>query len=530
MDEAGLASNAHDARSSRCETINALRRYAVVALVPLCIFPAAAHAIDSDDLRAVNRLTYGANDFALEAYTAAGRSGFWAQQLRFVGDAALPQSARTTIQAMTISRMPLRALVGAYEDEARRLKDMPENEARKEQQRALNERYRFLVDETQQRHIIRALYSGNQLQEQLTWFWFNHFNVFQGKDKVKLFVADYEDNAIRPHVLGRFRDLLLASMTHPAMLLYLDNAQNAQGHINENYARELLELHTLGVEGGYTQQDVQELARILTGAGVNLDEKPVKLPPRLRRYYVSQGLMAFNPHRHDFGEKSFLHHRITGRGFDEIAEVADILSIHPSTARLVCNKLAIYCMGEDPPANVVERMRYAYLASAGDIAHTLKAMFEASEPWSIKPHFKDPVQYVFSAVRLAYDGRMIINYKPVQNWLHALGEPLYGHPTPDGYGLLQKDWASAGQMTKRFEVARHIAAAGPKLFSAPEGSDAQPIPVNETEDSQPLIAQSRVFAAMQASLSEQTAQALAQARKAREWNALFLSAPEFMYR
>jgi len=320
---------------------------------------------------------------------------------------------------------------------------------------------------------------------------------------------------------------------HPAMLLYLDNAQNAQGHINENYARELLELHTLGVDGGYTQQDVQELARILTGVGVNLEDKPFKLPPRLRRYYVAQELMAFNPQRHDFGEKSFLHHRISGRGFDEIAEVVDILSIHPSTARFVCNKLAVYFMGDQPPANVVERMRYAYLASAGDIAHTLSAMFEASEFWrwdSSARRFKDPVQYVFSALRLTYDARMIINYKPVENWLHALGESLYGHPTPDGYGLNQREWASPGQMTRRFEVARNIAGATPRLFSSPGSNAAQPMPVADSEDRQPDIVQSRVFSALRPTLSEQTTQALAQAKPGREWDALFLSSPEFMYR
>jgi len=508
-------------------------RYAILTIYAISCASALASEISADALRAINRLTYGANDATADAYAAAGRAGFWAQQLHFVGDAALPQSARNAIQTMTINRMPIRALVGAYEDEARRVKELPEGEARKEQHKELNERYKFVVDEAQRRHIIRALYSTNQLQEQLTWFWFNHFNVFHGKDKVRLFIADYEDSAIRPHVLGRFRDLLLATLMHPAMLLYLDNAQNAQGHINENYARELLELHTLGVDGGYTQEDVQELARILTGLGVNLDEKPIKLPPRLRRYYVAQGLMVFNPHRHDFGEKTFLHRRIPGRGFDEIAEVVDILCAHPATARFISTKLATYFMGDGPPANVIERMRYAFLASGGDIAHTLRAMFEASEFWredSTGRRFKDPVHYVFSALRVAYDERMITNYKPVQNWLHRLGEPLYGHPTPDGYGSKQRDWASAGQMAQRFEIARQMANAAPRLFSAADAGDAQPMIVADTLEMQPHIARSRVFAAMEPMLSEHTARALAQTRNTREWSALFFSAPEFMYR
>ena len=347
------------------------------------------------------------------------------------------------VRAMSISAMPVRDVVAAYEEEAKRLKDLPEGEGRKAQHKALNERYQFVVEEAQRRHIVRALYSSNQLEEQLTWFWFNHFNVFQGKDKVKLLVGDYEENAIRPHVFGRFRDLLLATIMHPAMLLYLDNAQNAVGHINENYARELLELHTLGIDSGYTQQDVQELARILTGVGVNLDSKPVRLPSRFHGYYVAQGLFAFHPQRHDFGEKTFLRHRITGRGFDEVAEVADILCSQPATAHFISTKLAVYFMGDEPPANVVQRMQYAFLASHGDIAYTLRAMFDSSEFWRddyLGRKFKDPVQYVFSALRLAYDGRVITNYKPVRNWLHALGEPLYGHQTPTAMGC-QKDWA-----------------------------------------------------------------------------------------
>jgi len=504
----------------------------VAVLIVLCTSAAAAE-LAGDDLQAINRLTYGVNDSAVDAYIRVGRASFWAQQLRFVGDEALPEPARATLRAMTMSGVPVRDVVWAYEEEAKRLKDLPEGAVRKAQHKALNERYQFVVEEAQRRHFIRALYSRNQLQEQLTWFWFNHFNVFQGKDKVRLLVGDYEENAIRPHVFGRFRDLLLATLMHPAMLLYLDNAQNAQDHVNENYARELLELHTLGVNGGYTQQDVQELARILTGVGVNLDSKPVKLPPRLRGYYMAQGLFAFHPQRHDFGEKTFLHQRITGRGFDEVAEVVDILCSQPATARFVSGKLAVYFMADDPPANVVQRMQDAFLASRGDIAHTLRAMFDSSEFWRDDypaGKFKDPVQYVFSALRLAYDGRMITNYKPVQNWLHALGEPLYGHQTPDGYGLRQKDWASSGQMIKRFEVARQIANAGPKLFSPPDAEGSGSTQPSEAGELQPAIAQSRVFAAMQPLLGEQTAQALAQAKGGREWNALFLSAPEFMYR
>lgn len=512
-----------------CTRFERVRLLLAPAALLLCVVAAAAEPA-ADDLRAINRLTYGVNDASAEAYASAGRAGFWAQQLRFVGDAALPQEARAAVEAMTISRVSARDLVGAYEEEARGLKEMPEGEARKAKHKALNERYRFVTEEAQRRHLIRALYSPNQLQEQLTWFWFNHFNVFQGKDKVRLLVADYEEHAIRPHVFGRFRDLLLSTIMHPAMLVYLDNAQNAAGRINENYARELLELHTLGVDGGYTQQDVQELARILTGVGVSMDAKPIKLPRRLQGYYVAQGMFSFNPQRHDFGEKTFLHHRITGRGFDEVAEVADILCTQPATARFISHKLAVYFMGDDPPANVVQRMQGSFLASGGNIAHTLRTMFESSEFWRDEypgGKFKDPVQYVLSALRLAYDGRVITNYKPAQNWLHALGEPLYGHQTPDGYGLRKKDWASPDQMAKRFEISRKISNAGGRLFSEPDAEGSEPA---EASDLQSGIDPSRLFSRWQPLLGLQTVQALAQVKDAREWTALFLSAPEFMYR
>jgi uncharacterized protein (DUF1800 family) len=511
-----------------CTRFECARLLLAPAALLSCVVAAAELA--ADDLRAINRLTYGVNDYSAEAYASVGRAGFWAQQLQFAGDAALPQQARAAVEAMTISRVSARDIVGAYEEEARGLQEMADGEARKAKHQALNERYRFVTEEAQRRYLIRALYSRNQLQEQLTWFWFNHFNVFQGKGKVRLLVADYEEHAIRPHVFGRFRDLLLATIMHPAMLVYLDNAQNAAGRINENYARELLELHTLGLDGGYTQQDVQELARILTGVGVSLDAKPDKLPRRLRGYYVAQGMFVFNPHRHDFGEKTFLHHRITGRGFDEVAEVADILCAEPATAHFISSKLAVYFMGDAPPANVVQRMQDSFLASGGNIAHTLRTLFESSEFWRdeyLGKKFKDPVQYVLSALRLAYDARVITDYKPALNWLHALGEPLYGHQTPDGYGMKQRDWASSEQMTTRFDIARQFAHASGRLFSAPEaeGSEAA-----RTGDPPTDIDRSRVFARLHLLLGSQTVQTLGQARDTREWTALFLSAPEFMYR
>ena len=163
----------------------------------------------------------------------------------------------------------------------------------------------------------------------MTWFWFNHFNVHQYKANIRAMLADYEEHAIRPHALGRFRDLLAATLRHPAMLRYLDNADNAAGRINENYAREIMELHTMGVGSGYSQHDVEELARCLTGLGIDARPDNPRLKPELQAQLVRDGLFEFNPARHDYGDKVFLGHSIKGQGLAEIDEVLDILARHP---------------------------------------------------------------------------------------------------------------------------------------------------------------------------------------------------------
>src|SRR3984893_5784199 len=205
-------------------------------------------------------------------------------------------------------------------------------------QQAMND----IAHQAATRTILRALYAPDQLRERMTWFWFNHFNVHQYKANVRALVGDYEDRAIRAHALGRFRDLLEATLRHPAMLRYLDNADNAAGHINENYAREIMELHTMGVGSGYTQKDVEELARVLTGVGIDLNPEGPKLKPELQGQLIHDGLFEFNPARHDFGDKVFLGQAIKGRGFDEVDQVLDILSRRPATAGHISRRLAAF--------------------------------------------------------------------------------------------------------------------------------------------------------------------------------------------
>jgi uncharacterized protein (DUF1800 family) len=352
----------------------------------------------------------------------------------------------------------------------------------------------------------------------------NHFNVHQNKGNLRVMIGDYEERAIRPHALGKFRDLLAETVHHPAMLRYLDNERNAVNRINENYARELMELHTLGVNGGYSQRDVQELARILTGVGVNPGPDAPNVRRQLQAQYAHQGLFEFNPNRHDYGDKQFLGQTIRGRGLAELDEAIDRLSRHPSTARFISRKLAMFLVSDEPPAALVERMSQTFRQSDGDIAAMLRTLFDSAEfGQSLGRKFKDPVHYVVSAVRLAYDGKPILNAGPMLNWLNRMGEPLYGRQTPDGYPMIETAWASSGQMTTRFEIAKAIGSGSAGLFKTES-------PQPQERAAFPQLANALYFQFLQKALSPATRQALDQAASPQEWNTFLLSSPEMMSR
>lgn len=476
-----------------------------------------------NDYAVLNRLTWGANDSAYAALRRDGRAAYVRAQLHPAA-LALPPDAQAQIDRMTISRTPLPDLARQLEQQRRQADAAPDEAARKEARQALQQTLQGLAQEAATRHLLRALYSPQQVREQMVWFWLNHFNVFQGKAYLRALVGDYEEQAIRPRALGKFRDLLGAVVTHPAMLLYLDNGQNALDHLNENLARELMELHTLGVDGGYTQGDVQELARVLTGVGLSLREDAPRLRPALRGYYVRRGLFEFNPARHDFGAKAFLGQPVRGRGLDELNEVLDRLAAHPATAAFVSRKLAQFWLSDAPPPALVARMAQAFTRSGGDIAATLQVLFDAPEfarPDTRK--FKDPMHYVLSAVRLAYDGKPILNARPLLHWLNRLGEPLYGRATPDGYPLTSEAWNGSGQMATRFEIAKVIGAGSAGLFQ-PDAPGAAP------RHAFPQLANALYYEAIADTLGPATRQALDQAASPQEWNAFLLAAPEFMYR
>ena len=241
-------------------------------LLCACAAPQAPAPAAGDAYPLVNRLTWGANTSSVAAYGQQGGPAFLNRQLHPSAQ-PLPAELQAQIDAMAISTTPLLALVQQLEQRRKDADALTDDEAKKAARQAYQQELNRLQREAATRHLLRALYSPNQVQEQMSWFWLNHFSVHQGKSNLRAMLGDYEEHAIRAHALGNFRDLLGAVATHPAMLRYLDNDQNAIGHINENYARELMELHTLGVDGGYSQRDVQELARVLTGVGVNLSDK-----------------------------------------------------------------------------------------------------------------------------------------------------------------------------------------------------------------------------------------------------------------
>ncbi|RYF27744.1 MAG: DUF1800 domain-containing protein [Comamonadaceae bacterium] len=478
-------------------------------------------------IRLLDRVTWGAQPADLQALQDRGPTAFIDAQLRPAA-AALPPAAQAQIDAMAISRVPADALALQLTAQQRAAQAMPTQDERKAALQEWQQAMRALQQQAAQRYVLRALHSPAQLQEKMTWFWMNHFNVFAGKADIRALVGDYEETAIRPHALGRFRDLLGATARHPAMLRYLDNAQNAAGRINENYARELMELHTLGVDGGYSQQDVQELARVLTGHGISvraLDEPPPRLKPQWQAQYVRRGLYEFHPQRHDWGAKTLLGEPLRQTGMAELDEALDRLARAPATARFIARKLALFFVGDTPPAPLVQALAAQFERSDGDIASVLRTLLQhPALRDSLGTRFRDPVHYLLAALRATYAGDAVVpNPEPVLGWLQRLAEPLYGRATPDGYPLDSAAWTGSGQMASRFEIARTLGAgAAPLWKSSADAATPAPRPVP------PALAQSEWFRALEPHLGAATRAALSKARSPAEWNTFLLASPEFM--
>jgi uncharacterized protein (DUF1800 family) len=325
-----------------------------------------------------------------------------------------------------------------------------------ELEKAQRARARAIVQQAAQARVLRAILSRRQLEEVMVDFWFNHFNVYAGKDLDHLWIGDYERQAIRPFALGRFRDLLFATTKHPAMLVYLDNtlstapgspgARGNRSGLNENFAREVMELHTLGANGGYTQEDVITLARILTGWGIN------RMDPREFPDHAA----VFEGARHDFSPKVFLGYALRSRGKAEGEEALDILAKSPATAHHIAFELAQFFIADEPPGPLVERLATRFIAADGDIREVLSILFASREFWeSYGQKYKTPYQFVISAVRAA--GTPVDNTRPLLNTMSQLGMPLFGCVTPDGYKNTEDAWLSPDATARKINFAASLA-------------------------------------------------------------------------
>jgi len=328
--------------------------------------------------------------------------------------------------------------------------------------------------------LLRAIYSDRQLEEVMTDFWYNHFNVFINKGPDRYMITAYERDVIRPHVFGKFKDLLVATAKSPAMLFYLDNWQSVGPHsqlavfgnqrrqfrrgpfgmiyqvpprpqanknrpsgLNENYAREIMELHTLGVDGGYTQKDVTELAKVLTGWSI---DKPQQ-----------GGGFRFNDRAHEPGPKYVLGHKIGDHGESEGMEMLDVLAHHPSTAKFISKKLAMRFVSDNPPQSLIDRMAQTFQEKDGDIRDVLRTMFNSPEFWAAdvyRAKVKTPLEFVASSARAS--GADVQNAMPLVQLLNRMGMPLYGMQPPTGYSMKAETWVNSSALLTRMNFALQL--------------------------------------------------------------------------
>ncbi|BFI95800.1 MAG: DUF1800 domain-containing protein [Rhodanobacter sp.] len=491
--------------------------------MPVATVTATVDGLSLADIAWLRRDSFGLDSATLASYRQLGRTRFLDEQLAGTDDTLPPQVA-AQINALPVVNTPLPELLADFRDSQQRYKKMPAGPDKDTAKKALQQYRRALSQQAAQAELLHAVYGGDQLKEQLVWFWLNHFSVYADKGPVRVFAANYEEQAIRPHALGKFKDLVMATLQSPAMLVFLDNVHNVKGKTNENYARELMELHTLGVGSGYTQADVQQLMRVLTGAGLLPPELAMRPARFTRPGVVRDGLFVFNPARHDDGDKTFLGHTIKGSGYAEIGEAVDLIVRQPACAHFISQQLAEYFIDDHPSPALVDAMAQTFQDSDGDIAAVMRTMMLSKDASALNGRkFKDPMRFVVSAMRLAYDGRPIPNAEPLQKWLQQMGEPMYGRITPDGWPLDSASWTGSGQLSKRFDFARVIGSGRNRLFADAGSGPA----AHDTPDLQ----DSALYRdAIEPRLSDATRDALAKAKSPAEWNTFLLSSPDFNYR
>src|SRR5271166_521362 len=493
----------------------------------LLLSPSVAKtASDREALHVLNRLAFGPTLEDLQHIETLGVDRYIEEQLNPQAIPEPPELIQRLAALDTLQLDPARLfeiygpqrLPGGVRPPAKELK-------------AQRERARIIVQQAAEARILRATMSHRQLQEIMVDFWYNHFNVFAGKGLDHLWVGSYEQQAIRPYALGKFRDLLLTTALHPAMLFYLDNAQNsAPGSrgpggkelgLNENYAREVMELHTLGVDGGYTQADVIALARVLTGWGL--------ARPNLR--LGSGDAFMFDAARHDFGPKVLLGHPIQSSGEAEGVEALDLLAKSSATAHHIAFELAQYFVADAPSPALVDRLAARFRESDGDIRSVLKTLFTSHEfRDSDGKKYKTPYQFVLSAARAT--GVVVRNPRPLLGTMGRLGMPLYGCQTPDGYKNTEDAWLNPDATTLRINFATALARGNLPVTNPPLAiaepqlvADPSSLPVAKGEPVDPA----RLEQVLGSTLTDQTRDTIAKAPVELR-AALILGSPDFMRR
>ncbi len=490
-------------------------------------------------LHLLNRFTFGPKPGQVEEVVKQGLENWFLEQLQPAKD---NETVRVKLSSYTALTMPTDSIVNTYLQPAQLLRlaiakgyidkdsvDKTDRPAYREALKKLQADYGFRPLQELQRElinqkVIRAVYSDAQLQEVLTDFWFNHFNVSLTKNQVQQLVLPYERDAIRPNVLNNFSSLLFATAKHPAMLLYLDNAlsisndneyakrqlkaaqriidlnaakkmlaaasvsedsmqkmdamenqmttqikkRKSQG-LNENYAREVMELHTLGVNGGYTQSDVTELARVLTGWGVKpmYEEGPLAKrfsnisPAQLtRRGLQVEDCFLYSGEKHDENAKTILGKTFPANGgYNEGMEALAMLASHPATARFIATKLAAKFIADEPPVAVVDEMTKTFLASKGDIKEVLLTMVMHPGFWTKakeKEKIKSPFELAVSAVRAT--GTELVAPYQVFAWSEKMGQKFYFYQAPTGFPDRANFWINTGSLLNRMNFGMAIAA------------------------------------------------------------------------
>ena len=490
-----------------------------VLLLPGLAKVSPAHAQEAESVdraRAVHllqRATYGPRPQNIDAVLSAGIADWLDRQLHpeRIDDSELePLLVGAPVASMSLAELLRQYPPGQVLQPVREIVqgDSLIGSERRRLRRELGEHSpgRILADLAAAR-LTRAVHSERQLQEMMTAFWFDHFNVFWGKGATRWLIPDYERNAIRPHVFGKFEDMVLATAQHPAMLFYLDNSQSVapdsslqarerreviaqrmrrmparareratqrmeerqrrrRRGLNENYARELLEFHTLGVDGGYTQTDVIDVARMLTGwtfqqAGNRMDMRQARASYEDGRLvlpeidYDEAYRFRFRPELHDAGEKNVMGHVFeAGGGQEEGVELIRMLARHPSTARHVATQLATRFVADKPPTALIDHLADVFLATDGDLREVTRALFTADEfydPAVMANRVKSPFFLVASTLRMTH-GRMP-NARVLMEPLRSLGEAPYLAEPPTGYPETSAQWASSGAMLSRMNFA-----------------------------------------------------------------------------